>query len=305
MVSRLGPLIYARAPFFISVIDREHRIKMANAAFEGTFGVQAGQACYEVYKGQDAVCECCSAAPCFEQGIETIGEERGRTAGGQAICYKVQNVPVLDDQGQVEYVLQMALDTTALRELEQGLEEAERLATVGLTTAGLAHTIKNILAGLEGGIYVVDSGLEREDIERVTGGWVHGPGLRRAGLGAGEEPAALRPGRPSEQAVTAPASVVCRRGPALRRPRPRWPISSWIGSLSPTWRPCPSTPRRSTPASPTWWPTPWTPAPGTPRPTSSTASWCARRRPQGNWGVVFEVEDNGMGIARENQAKIL
>ena len=40
-----------------------------------------------------------------------------------------------------------------------------------LTVAGLAHSIKNILAGLEGGIYVVNSGMQRDNVERVKGGW--------------------------------------------------------------------------------------------------------------------------------------
>ena len=62
-------------------------------------------------------------------------------------------------------------DQTRLEELEARLEEAERLAMVGLTTAGMAHTIKNILGGLEGGIYLVDSGLDKGDQERLTSGW--------------------------------------------------------------------------------------------------------------------------------------
>jgi len=58
-----------------------------------------------------------------------------------------------------------------IQELEAQLEQAERLASVGLTMAGMAHTIKNILGGLEGGVYVLDSGLEKGDQERITGGW--------------------------------------------------------------------------------------------------------------------------------------
>jgi signal transduction histidine kinase len=49
--------------------------------------------------------------------------------------------------------------------------EAERLGAVGQTVAGLAHTIKNLLMGLEGGMYMVDSGLRRGDAARIAGGW--------------------------------------------------------------------------------------------------------------------------------------
>lgn len=55
--------------------------------------------------------------------------------------------------------------------LERELGEAERLATVGLTAAGLAHTIKNILGGLEGAMYTVDTAMERDDRARLRLGW--------------------------------------------------------------------------------------------------------------------------------------
>ncbi len=55
--------------------------------------------------------------------------------------------------------------------LEREKLEAERLAAVGQTVAGLAHTIKNLLMGLEGGMYMLDSGLRKADAERITEGW--------------------------------------------------------------------------------------------------------------------------------------
>jgi signal transduction histidine kinase len=42
---------------------------------------------------------------------------------------------------------------------------------VGQTVSGLAHTIKNILMGLEGGMYMVHSGLNKDDKERTKEGW--------------------------------------------------------------------------------------------------------------------------------------
>jgi signal transduction histidine kinase len=42
---------------------------------------------------------------------------------------------------------------------------------VGQTVAGLAHGIKNLIMGLEGGMYVVNSGLRSDNEERVLQGW--------------------------------------------------------------------------------------------------------------------------------------
>jgi PAS domain S-box-containing protein len=62
-------------------------------------------------------------------------------------------------------------DLRQIRKLEQEKLEAERLGAVGQTVAGLAHTIKNLLMGLEGGMYMVDTGLRRGDADRIINGW--------------------------------------------------------------------------------------------------------------------------------------
>lgn len=62
-------------------------------------------------------------------------------------------------------------DLQELKQLEREKIDAERLAAVGQTVAGLAHGIKNILTGLEGGMYVVNSGLQKGQQDRIDVGW--------------------------------------------------------------------------------------------------------------------------------------
>ncbi len=62
-------------------------------------------------------------------------------------------------------------DLRQIKQLEHQKLEAERLGAVGQTVAGLAHTIKNLLMGLEGGMYMVDTGLRRGDADRILNGW--------------------------------------------------------------------------------------------------------------------------------------
>lgn len=62
-------------------------------------------------------------------------------------------------------------DLRKIRQLEKEKIDAERLAAVGQTVAGLAHGIKNILTGLEGGMYVFRGGLEKNDQTRIDRGW--------------------------------------------------------------------------------------------------------------------------------------
>ena len=48
---------------------------------------------------------------------------------------------------------------------------AERIATVGQTIAGMAHCIKNILNGLQGGSYIIDQNIEGGGLAKVKRGW--------------------------------------------------------------------------------------------------------------------------------------
>jgi len=49
--------------------------------------------------------------------------------------------------------------------------KAERMAAIGQTIAGVSHDIKNILAGLQGGVELVDMGFKMENEKTLTDGW--------------------------------------------------------------------------------------------------------------------------------------
>lgn len=58
-----------------------------------------------------------------------------------------------------------------VEEKTRKLLEAERLAAVGQTVAGLAHAIKNITSGLTGGMYVLEKGVELDNKGYLNQGW--------------------------------------------------------------------------------------------------------------------------------------
>jgi signal transduction histidine kinase len=61
-------------------------------------------------------------------------------------------------------------DITRLKQLEEEKLEAERMAIVGQTVAGLAHGIKNLINALDGGMYFLISGIKNCDIKRIHKG---------------------------------------------------------------------------------------------------------------------------------------
>ncbi|MCL5271120.1 MAG: PAS domain-containing sensor histidine kinase [bacterium] len=163
--------LFHQVPICISVIDRNFCIIHANRMFTETYGPWENQFCYTVYKGRSERCEECVAADTFRDGRIRTHEERGRVCGGLPHYYFVHVVPLLFSGTEIPYVIEMSTDITEVKRLEQEKLEAERLAAVGQTVAGLAHGIKNIIMGLEGGIYVMGSGIRREDTHRIKQGW--------------------------------------------------------------------------------------------------------------------------------------
>jgi signal transduction histidine kinase len=168
---RLGAALFDAAPCQVAVVDQEYRVVLSNPAFEGTFGGERGPCCHHLCKGVATRCERCVAADAFADGREHSSVEQGITADNAPFVYNVQGIPVRDSAGALTHVLLIASDITRVSELEEALRQAEPLANVGLSTAGLAHTIKNILAGLEGGVYVVDSAIDKGDDARLRSGW--------------------------------------------------------------------------------------------------------------------------------------
>jgi signal transduction histidine kinase len=80
-------------------------------------------------------------------------------------------VPIVEKGGDIRHVIEMSTDITDLKQLQREKTDAERLAAVGETVAGIAHGIKNVLMGLEGGMYVFNTGLDQGDEERISKGW--------------------------------------------------------------------------------------------------------------------------------------
>ena len=58
-----------------------------------------------------------------------------------------------------------------IKRLEQELIESERLAAIGQTVGGIAHYIKNVLFGLKGGVYLVNTASREQHPDSLQSGW--------------------------------------------------------------------------------------------------------------------------------------
>jgi PAS domain S-box-containing protein len=163
-------ILFEKVPCYIAVLNRDHRIVRANEFLQNTFGATTGQHCWEIFKRRATRCENCPADLTFSDGKTHTREEVGFDKNGKETYYIVTTTP-LSKSIPTNHVIEIAVDVNQIHQLEREKLDAERLAAVGQTVAGLAHGIKNILTGLEGGIYIFKTGLDKSDHGRMNQGW--------------------------------------------------------------------------------------------------------------------------------------
>ncbi|MGC8906494.1 MAG: ATP-binding protein [Desulfomonilaceae bacterium] len=93
-----------------------------------------------------------------------------RSSSGENIPVRFSGA-ILYDQGKTVGAVGFYQDLRTFKKLEREKKESDRLAVIGQTVAGLAHGIKNILQGLEGGVFVVQTAIEDSDKALLERGW--------------------------------------------------------------------------------------------------------------------------------------
>lgn len=79
-------------------------------------------------------------------------------------AYIVMNASLLrDEQGAIKGVIASFQDLTNLKEIEEKMRRADRLAYVGTLAAGMAHEIRNPLASISGSIEVLSESLKLDE----------------------------------------------------------------------------------------------------------------------------------------------
>jgi len=157
--------LFDEVPALILVLDRELRISKCNKLFREVLGERVGEFCFQTWDSQNTPCTGCPAIRCLEDGGVWSIEQTRRLPSGKKRTFLIHAAPLKGQTGQIEAVMEILTDITPIKELQR------ELVLLGETVAGISHTIKNILGGLEGGIYVVDAALGRQDAELLGKGW--------------------------------------------------------------------------------------------------------------------------------------
>jgi PAS domain S-box-containing protein len=158
-------LLFEEVPCFLTVQGRDLVIQNANRAFRDAFGEAVGEHCFRVYKHRDEPCLVCPALQTFEDGETRDHEEVVTSQDGERTNVLCTTAPIRNAAGDVVAVIEMSTDITQIRQLQS------QLTSIGLLVGSISHGIKGLLTGLDGGIYLVNSGFAKDKPERVEQGW--------------------------------------------------------------------------------------------------------------------------------------
>jgi len=118
--------LFEQVPCAITVQDRNYRLIEYNQEFEDTFAPNPGDYCYYAYKGRTEKCENCPVEKTFEDGGTHYSEEDGLTKAGEPAHWIVRTSPIRNEEGEIVAAMEMCLDITHSRWLENQLKEAEK-----------------------------------------------------------------------------------------------------------------------------------------------------------------------------------
>ncbi|MDY6837069.1 MAG: response regulator [Thermodesulfobacteriota bacterium] len=77
----------------------------------------------------------------------------------------------LFEEGRATGIVCFFQDLREIKRLERELIQSERLSAIGQAVAGMAHYTKNILNGLQGGVYIVNTSLKKNKPDLLPKGW--------------------------------------------------------------------------------------------------------------------------------------
>ena len=118
--------LFERVPCIITVQDKNFRMLRYNHEFEKSFDPKPDDYCYHAYKGREEKCPNCPVEKTFADGQIHYGEETGFSRDGTPNHWLVRTSPIKNADGDIVAAMEMSVDITERKQLEDQLEKSEK-----------------------------------------------------------------------------------------------------------------------------------------------------------------------------------
>ena len=154
----------------LAVLDLDDRIVRWNAGFERLYGVQREQAVGrrldDLFDG-DFVARVNAARAEGSVGAELYRVPlRSRHEEPRRLRVKAATAPLTTPSGSVGGTMLIVVDSTARAQLEEQLQLSEKMASIGLLAAGVAHEVNTPLTGISSFTQMLIEDADPEDSRR-------------------------------------------------------------------------------------------------------------------------------------------
>jgi PAS domain S-box-containing protein len=157
--------LFEEVPCYIVVLDPNYKITAANRLFRDAFGEAAGPTCHQAYRQRATPCDDCPVAQTFQDGLSHHKEMVVHSKAGEQLNVLIGTAPIVNAAGEIAQVMEMATNITQMRQLQ------DRLSTLGLMVSSVSHGVKGVLTGMDAGLYLLNSGMQKGDREQTTEGY--------------------------------------------------------------------------------------------------------------------------------------
>ncbi|MGA7144936.1 MAG: PAS domain S-box protein [Desulfobacterales bacterium] len=118
--------LFELVPCLITIQDKNYQLVSYNKEFEETFNPTPKDFCFRVYKQREKKCENCPVEKTFNDGRSHYGQETGKDKNGNTTHWLARTSPIRDVRGNVVSVMEVCLNITRMKQLEERLEKSEK-----------------------------------------------------------------------------------------------------------------------------------------------------------------------------------
>jgi histidine kinase len=118
--------LFETVPCIITVQDKNYRLVGYNREFADRFDPQPGDYCFYAYKSRQTKCPNCPVEKTFKDGRAHYSEETGINKDGTPTHWIVKTSPIRNKDGEIVAAMEMNLDITHRKQLEEELERSEK-----------------------------------------------------------------------------------------------------------------------------------------------------------------------------------